>query len=444
MEQGLFSVKRLEDERSFVYRGKWFLPFLGLIILGIAWRWPTLNHLGDYDRFAFGHLAYSDIVKLYVIRDLAAHHVPYLQQNVEYPVLTGVTMWLTAFIPGITGYFLGNAALLVACGLGCFILLARLDRGRGLTRFALAPGLALYSVLNWDLIALLCLTAALYCMRRDRSGWAGTWLAIGASAKLFPAFVLPVFWAHAAAQSQTLATRPSDAVVIPPYPSRWGVVYTWTKSHVSSILHAPPPARLLLSFTLVTLMLNLPIILISPGGWVYFLSDQTGRGVNPDSIWAHMPGVSVFIASFIFFYAFVGGVIWITSRVRATGGEGWEAGALLSLLLFLLFTKDYSPQYDLWLLPLLALLACPLWLWLTFITADLAYYAAIFFDLYLGVGGHAAISRSLTDNFLLCGAVWWRELVLALFFLWAVQVHKQPWYRRLTITAGARLRQLRS
>jgi hypothetical protein len=99
-------------------------------------------------------------------------------------------------------------------------------------------------------------------------------------------------------------------------------------------------------------------------------------------------------------------------------GAGWEAGCLLCLLAFLLFARDYSPQYDLWLLPLLAILACPLWLWLVFVVLDAVYYASIFWYYYLGFGGHLVFP--IPDPDIMLGiAVWERETALALLTIWA-------------------------
>src|SRR5947199_7645388 len=97
---------------------RWALPCLGLLLCGAAWRWPTLIQ-SNYLRFAAGHLSYSDVVAFHSVEIVTAHRFPYLQQDIEYPVLTGLAIWLTGFAPGVKGYFLVNATLLVACGLGC-------------------------------------------------------------------------------------------------------------------------------------------------------------------------------------------------------------------------------------------------------------------------------------------------------------------------------------
>src|SRR5947209_4055185 len=86
-----------------------------LLVAGAAWRWPTLDHIRNYPRFAHQRLAYSDVVDFYFSRHLVAHRLPYVHQPVEYPEIAGFVMWLTAYLPGIHWYFLANAILLSFC-----------------------------------------------------------------------------------------------------------------------------------------------------------------------------------------------------------------------------------------------------------------------------------------------------------------------------------------
>jgi hypothetical protein len=364
------------------------------LIFGVALRWPTLEPLPNYLSFASGRLAYSDVVVFYSVDN----PIPYLERDIEYPVLTGLTLWLTSFMPGgIKGYFLANALVLSAALLGCFAYLARLGPSVRLTHFALAPGLAFYSVLNWDALGLLGLVAATYYMRRQQFGWAGASLALGASAKLFPAFVLPVLWAHTVHR----AARPRLE----------------STANILKQGFSPASLRFLTGFAVVMLALNLPLAMLDLRGWSYFLRFQAERTSNLDSIWTHLPPIPDQVQSLLFALLFLGGVLWLTLRVL--WGDRWEAAALLSLLLFLLFTKVYSPQYDLWVLPLLALAACPVGLWLGFVLADVVYYWAIFFFYYVYAGGESRVDLG-TAEMLVSTAVWVRELALGLLFVWGL------------------------
>ena len=379
-----------------IHAWKWALPCVAWLIFGAALRWPTLEPLPNYLSFASGRLAYSDVVAFYSVDN----PIPYLERDIEYPVLTGLTIWLTSLMPGgIKGYFLANALVLSAALLGCFAYLARLGPSVRLTHFALAPGLAFYSVLNWDALGLLGLVAAAYYMRRQRFGWAGASLAFGVSAKLFPVFVLPVLWAHTMHRAD-----------FQPRPESTAEPRTWVFS--------PASLRFLTGFAAVMLALNLPVAILSPRGWSYFLWFQAGRTSNLDSIWMHLPPIPDQVQSLLFALLFLSGVLWLTLRVLR--GARWEVAALLSLLLFLLFTKVYSPQYDLWVLPLLALVACPVGLWLGFIFADVAYYWAIFFFYYVYADGASRVDVG-TAEMLVSITVWLRELTLGLLFVWGLR-----------------------
>src|SRR5947209_673186 len=117
----------------------WVLPCVLLVAFSAAWRVQTF-HVSDYVHIAFGRLAYSDILGLYGGHNLAAHHIPYVQQtDIEYPVVMGLVMWLTALVPSLEGYFWANAVILMLCAAGSVLILARLIPVSGLWRFALTP-----------------------------------------------------------------------------------------------------------------------------------------------------------------------------------------------------------------------------------------------------------------------------------------------------------------
>lgn len=375
----------------------WALPCTVLLIYGAALRWPTLEVPGN---FASGRLAYSDVVVFYS----ADNPVPYLERDIEYPVLTGLTIWLTGYMPqGKQGYFLANAFVLSAALMGCFAFLVRLGPEVRLSHFALAPGLAFYCVLNWDALGLLGLVAAVYYARRQRFELAGAHLALGACAKLFPGFILPVLWAHTA-QGSVHRCDAKDAA-------------SWFRC-----LFPPQARQLLIGFAAVTLALNLPVAILDFHGWSHFLRFQGARTHNLDSIWHYLPPIPDKAESLIFALVFLGGIAWLTLRVLQRAR--WEVAALLSLVLFLLPTKVYSPQYDLWILPLLAVTACPVWLWGLFVLADAFYYWAIFTFHYVATGGESRFNVD-TMFLLLGGSAWFREIALAALLIWGLK-HLNP------------------
>ena len=118
-----------------------------------------------FDRGGFPGANYSDIKALYHDRALDDGATPYLDYHgsvrpvlqggnvrgfVEYPVLTGGQMWLTAQpADSATTFLLINAAVLAAAALVATLLLTDLT-GRRVYLFAACPLLAFYAFHNWD------------------------------------------------------------------------------------------------------------------------------------------------------------------------------------------------------------------------------------------------------------------------------------------------------
>ena len=95
---------------------------------------------------------YTDVVPLYVHRGFADGAVPYVDEPLEYPVLTGAQMWLLSLpVDSAAEYFHVTAALGAAFVLATVGVLAAggLPPVR-LAWVAAAPTLAAYAFLNWD------------------------------------------------------------------------------------------------------------------------------------------------------------------------------------------------------------------------------------------------------------------------------------------------------
>ena len=145
---------------------------------------PTFDDKGrstpDYDIRIDRDLCYSDIQYLWLDRDIDKHVFPYVHGGitpppdskltggtVEYPVLTGLLMWVGAMFAHNDGEFLLYSALLMApFGLVTGWMLAKLARWRALA-WALGPPLFLYAFHNWDLPVVACAVAAVYVVH----GW---------------------------------------------------------------------------------------------------------------------------------------------------------------------------------------------------------------------------------------------------------------------------------
>ena len=100
-----------------------------LFLAGYLRTAPGTSHPSPwgYRTWAFGALAYSDILALHEDRGAQRHPLPYLQDKLEYPVLMGLGMWWPSVLaPERSGYFALTYLALALCGLGALWFLASL------------------------------------------------------------------------------------------------------------------------------------------------------------------------------------------------------------------------------------------------------------------------------------------------------------------------------
>jgi uncharacterized membrane protein len=299
-----------------------------------AWAAP-----GDYT-----HACYSDIPPLYYGRGLADGEVPYIGQapdrQVEYPVLTGAVMWLTAqLVPGDEDpnarsrwYFDINAlalAVAAAVAVGATAVLAG-RRPWDAAMFAVAPTLALAGTINWDLYAVALLALGMLAWARERPVAAGLLIGLAAATKFYPLFVL----------------GPLLVLCL-----RAGRLREFWACFVAAVCGWAA--------------VNVPVMLADFDGWSKFYRLSQDRGAGFSSIWFVLSqqghpvpeGALNVLAGGLFAVACLG------VAVLALAAERRPRLAQLVFLVvaaFLLTNKVYSPQYVLWLLPL-AVLARPRW-----------------------------------------------------------------------------------
>ena len=155
-------------------------------------------------------MCYSDIPFLYQLRGFADGWLPYLQTGpgrgpaLEYPVLTGFFMQIGSWLTGHDGsaqdraltFYDWNVILLFVCFLATVVFTALTVRRRpwDAALVALAPGVILCAVINWDLLAVALTAGAMLAWSRARLGWAGVLLGLAVAAKFYPLLLLgPLF-----------------------------------------------------------------------------------------------------------------------------------------------------------------------------------------------------------------------------------------------------------
>ena len=375
-------------------------------------------------------VCYSDIQKLWLGRDIDRHVFPYLTGSitpdgelrggtVEYPVLTGLLMWLGAVPAHTDGAFLFFSALLMApFGLLTGALLGRLARWRALL-WALGPPLVLYAFHNWDLPVVACAVGAVYAVHAwptarplaDRAVVAAVLLGLGFAFKLYPgAFVVPL--------ALLVLTAPGRGAPL----DRRGAL------------------RVVVAAVATVVLVNLPFAAGGYEGWRASFTFQQLRNVDltTNSIWywgfrpesdpenldfqALMDVVSpsLVIASF----AAAAAAGWW--RFRREGVYPWVGVSAAMLCGFMLLHKVHSPQYTLWLLPFFVLLAVP-WRWVAaYLVADATMGIGIFRWFYtLESGAPAGIYEGLAAQAVAVG-VWGRAALLVVLFVVFLRL-PDPW-----------------
>jgi uncharacterized membrane protein len=316
-------------------------------------------------------LCHSDIRALYPLRGMDRDLFPYLHGELivredpgppartrlrpvgganEYPVLTGIVMWLPSLVSDSPDtYLLASIVLLAPFGLATAWLLGRMT-GRGALLWSASPILMLYAFHNWDLAVVAASIAGIWCWWRGRPVAAAVWFGIGGALKLYPLLFL----------APLVLERLHDG-------DRRGAVRSAAAGAVTVAL------------------VNLPILLLSPSGWAVAYRFQTLRIPNDDSLWGvvsesvRLDQGAITTLSTITVAVALAAVTWETVRRARHDGRYPFLPACAALLAgFLLVGKVHSPQFALWLLPFFVLVRVRLGWYALFVAGNLIMYASIF------------------------------------------------------------------
>jgi uncharacterized membrane protein len=197
-------------------RGRLASPLVLLLIgtaftvgLGYLQKYPCRSHPWTHG-YQYTRMCYSDVFALYFAEGLNEGKVPYRDHPVEYPVLTGTVMWTASELvpaytkvvdvvlprPSPTAAFFDLTALMMLGG--ALVTTVALVRSAGhrpwdVALFAFAPVVVLHAVTNWDLLAVAFATLGIACWARRRPVLAGVCIGLGTAAKLYPIlFLIPL------------------------------------------------------------------------------------------------------------------------------------------------------------------------------------------------------------------------------------------------------------
>jgi uncharacterized membrane protein len=319
---------------------------------------------GDWNIYLkqFQAHCYTDIYPLYFNEQLAVGKFPYTGHPVEYPVLIGAAMQAAAWMvrpisnPFVRGreFFDVTVVLLALCAVAGTLATAYLaGRSRRWTALgvALAPGVVLASFINWDLIAMALVALAMAAWAARRPVLAGVLLGLAVATKFYPVLFLGpllllcvragrmrAFWATAAA-----------------------TVITW-------------------------LVVNLPVAFAAPAGWGRFYALSKARPADWGSIWyffetEHWPFLGSLTGGSLNLFSaavFAAGCVAIAALIlTAPRRPRVPQVFFLVLAVFLVSNKVWSPQYVVWLAPLVVLARPRLWAYAVWQIAEVTYFFAI-------------------------------------------------------------------
>jgi uncharacterized membrane protein len=195
--------------------------------------------------------------------------------------------------------------------------------------FAASPALALTFLVNWDMLAVVLVAAALWSWARGRPVLTGVLVGLGTATKLYPLFLL------------------GGLLVICARERRWREL-----------------TGVVLAAAATWLVVNAPAVLTGVEQWKVFWTFNSDRTADLGSAWLVIAQATdtAFSAHTINVWSYGLFAVWCAGVALL----GWFAPstprlAQLGFLVvagFLLVNKVYSPQYVLWLLPL-AVLAAP-------------------------------------------------------------------------------------
>ena len=333
------------------------------------------------DRFRW--MCYSDISALYFSRGQSTGGVPYIDVDWEYPVLTGyfarLANWIgdllgADFTPGIeTEQVVTNGDIYFAItAVGLFICLLWLISSQirmaphlpGLAMaVAISPAIMTTGLINWDLLVIALTAAGLASWMEKKPIWSGFWWGLAVAAKFYP---LVIIGAMAVLCFRKGARRNGDT-------RSWLImagtaVGTW-------------------------IIANIPVFITQFDHWKYFYVMNSDRGVALGSFWYALSLSGIGVADpFLWsrgtmILGFVGVAALIFFARKAPSAKQI---AYLAVAVFVVCNLVYSPQYVLWLLPLVVLVRPKVLDIVVFTIAELFYFVFIWLhlrgnDLSLGI-----------------------------------------------------------
>jgi len=297
-----------------------------LALLASVLSFAKFNHCaatGWQSPDQYVHACYSDIPALYGERGLDKGVWAYSSgaDSVEYPVIQGAIMWITAkVIPnGINNYFYTSALLLALLFIFISFITFKMKPEFGYL-LPLAPAAVASLYINWDLWAIAMMMLAIYWFDRKAEVASAVALGIAISTKFLPIFLLiPI------------------------------AIIFFRQEKISKFLKYAAVA--VATFALI----NLPVALTTPVGWWRFYDLNLNRGSDWGSLWYALSnlGLNLTHQNYLSILLLMIGLSALTIFLLQLRTPPTLAHtAIFVMIIVMAVSKVYSPQYVLWLTPL--------------------------------------------------------------------------------------------
>jgi len=268
------------------------------------------------------HACYSDLPALFEARGLNINQWPYASadNSVEYPVLTGLVMYLTSFAANSpASYFNINIFFLILLFLATVLIVRRM-RPEFAYLVPVAPAMIASLFINWDLWAIATMLLAIYWFDRKQYLNSALLMGVSISTKFLPIFLLiPI------------------------------VFILWRENKIKEAIKY-------LAITFGTwLLINLPFAITTPQGWWRFYKLNLDRGPDWGSIWLAIQQLGINLNNLNYLSILL--LLIALTTIALLLFELQYTPILASISFFvlaavMLASKVYSPQYVLWLTPL--------------------------------------------------------------------------------------------
>jgi uncharacterized membrane protein len=245
-----------------------------------------------------------------------------VQHPVEYPALTGLVMWLLSFLvspseTAIFDYYRITAAFqIVLLAVSAYLIFKLAGKKYGFY-FILAPAV-LYSLnRNWDIWAIAAMLLAIYLFEKKRFQLSAILLAVSIATKFFPiVLMLPIM-----------------------------IIFLRNKEFKLFVRYA-------LTTAVAWVVINLPFVLINYEGWAYFYRFSAERGLGSASFFeiTNIILPSITFSSIHFYILNTLALVGVTTYfVKLKSVPTLAATSFFVMFGFILFNKQYSMQYVIWL-----------------------------------------------------------------------------------------------